>query len=382
MLSDYRVIVLGVSEGSVTPGLRRRLEGLDRSPTRKQSPTTNDMTRVLGVSLAVNGVTEGKSLEQPGQIPRTIAFANSILRSKWNAEALMESEVLRATTRRMQAGRAMKVVARHLDASASALQRNQELRALAYAVADGECRVVCNVKLFTEGVDVPSLDAVVFLDPRDSQVDVVQAVGRVMRKAPGKRFGYIIIPVVVEPGQDVAAALERGTEGYRTVGRVLRALQAHDGRLAESPANFIKVYEQATANAPGDPEGGAVRETAGEHIQREFDLKEAEQGIYVHVAAASGLGKPGQLVADEIADAVRRASTVLQDEEMEDRLAEALDLVPEDDGGAKGICTIAALMLCNACLLQRRLNDVPGMETERLDKVAGAGDPKEPLRAA
>ena len=383
MLSDYRVIVLGVSEGSVTPGLRRRLEGLDRSPTRKQSPTTNDMTRVLGVSLAVNGVTEGKSLEQPGKLPRTMAFANSILRSKWYAEALMESEVLRATTRRMQAGRAMKVVARHLDASASALQRNQELRALAHTDADGECRVVCNVKLFTEGVDVPSLDAVAFLDPRDSQVDVVQAVGRVMRRAPGKRFGYIIIPVVVEPGQDVATALERGTEGYRTVGRVLRALQSHDGRLAESPANFIKIYEQTKAKAPGDPEGGAVRETPGEYIQSGLDLKEAEQGIYAHVAAASGLGKPGQLVADEIADAVRRASTVLQDEEMESPLAEALDLVPEDDGGAKGICTVAALMLCNACLLQRRLRDEPEMRTiVRLDKVAGARHPREVLEVA
>ena len=189
MLSDYRVIVLGVSQASVTPGLRRRLEGLD-TPTSKSSPTTNDMTRVLGVSLAVNGVTEGKALEQPGKLPRTMAFANSILRSKWYAEALMESEVLRATTRRMQVGRAMKVVARHLDASASALQRNVELRALAHADREDECRVVCNVKLFTEGVDVPQLDAVAFLDPRDSQIDVVQAVGRVMRKAPGKRFGY------------------------------------------------------------------------------------------------------------------------------------------------------------------------------------------------
>ena len=156
MLSDYRVIVLGVSEASVTPGLRRRLEDLDTSTKRKQAPTTNDMTRVLGVSLAVNGVTEGTALEQPGRLPRAMAFANSILRSKWYADALMESEVLRATTRRMQAGRAMKVVARHLDASASALQRNQELRALARADREDECRVVCNVKLFTEGVDVPN----------------------------------------------------------------------------------------------------------------------------------------------------------------------------------------------------------------------------------
>ena len=380
MLSDYRVIVLGVSRSSVTPGLRRRLEQLDTGTVQKNAPTDNDMTRVLGVSLAVNGVTEGTALEQPGRLPRTMAFANSIMRSKWYADALMESEVLRATTRRMQAGRAMKVVARHLDASASALQRNQELRALANSDREDECRVVCNVKLFTEGVDVPQLDAVAFLDPRDSQVDVVQAVGRVMRKAPGKRFGYIIVPVIVEPDGDVASALERGTEGYRTVGRVLRALQAHDGRLAESPASFIKVYEQTPKGLrpnPRTPTRGA------DHIQREFDLKEAEQGIYAHVAAASGLGNPGQLVADEIADAVMRASAVLQEEELEGPLAKALELIPEDDGGAKGICTIAALMLCNACLLQRRLRDEPEMKTiMRLDKVAGASNPREILGIA
>ena len=69
MLSDYRVIVLGVSQASVTPGLRRRLEGLDTSTSPKKAPTTNDMTRVLGVSLAVNGVTKGTVLEQPGKLP-------------------------------------------------------------------------------------------------------------------------------------------------------------------------------------------------------------------------------------------------------------------------------------------------------------------------
>ena len=126
-----------------------------------------------------------------------------------------------------------------------------------------------------------------------------------------------------------------------------------------------------------------VRETEGEYIQRKLELKEAEQGIYAHVAAASGLGKPGQLVADEIADAVRRASAVLRAEEMEGPLAAALDLVPEDDGGAKGICTVAALMLCNACLLQRRLRDEPEMKTiMRLDKVAGARHPSEVIEAA
>ncbi|MDE0659878.1 MAG: DEAD/DEAH box helicase family protein [Gammaproteobacteria bacterium] len=386
ILSDYRVIVLGVGRASVTPALRRRLEVLSPATSPKNAPTTNDMTRVLGVSLAVNGVTEGTAIEQPGQLPRTLAFANSIERSKWYAKALMESEVLRATTRRISDGRAMKVVARHLDASASALQRNQELRALASADREGYCRIVCNVKLFTEGVDVPSLDAVAFLDPRDSQVDVVQAVGRVMRKAPGKRFGYIIIPVIIEPGRDVVAALERGTEGYRTVGRVLRALQAHDGRLAETPARFIRVYEPTQPALLG--QGVATEDGAGSDpreggIQSQLDLEEAEQGIYAHVAAASGLGKPGQLVADEIADAVRCASRVFQDGELEEPLAEALELVPEQDGGAKGVCTIAALMLANACLLQRRLRDEPQMKTIlRLDKVAGASNPGEVLEFA
>ena len=203
-----------------------------------------------------------------------------------------------------------------------------------------------------------------------------------MRKAPGKRFGYIIVPVIVEPGSDISAALERGSEGYQTVGRVLRALQAHDGRLAESTATFVKVYEQGKPKGITKPPG-MVRETPPSDIQQKLDLKEAEQGIYAQVAAASGLGRPGQIVADEIVDAVLHASAVLQEEGMEGPLAEALDLVPEDDGGAKGICTIAVLMLCNACLLQRRLRDEPEMKTIiRLDSVSGASNPREMLANA
>ncbi|MDE0509389.1 MAG: DEAD/DEAH box helicase family protein [Gammaproteobacteria bacterium] len=378
MLSDYRVIVLGLSGSSVTPGLRRRLENIDVETKKPwKAPTTNEMTRVLGIALAVNGVTEGKTIEQPGKLPRTMAFCNSIARSKWFEKALAEPEVLRATTRRLSGATAMRVQAKHLDASSSALQRNQELRALESAAKDGECRIVCNVKLFTEGVDVPSLNAVAFLDPRDSQVDVVQAVGRVMRKVPGKKFGYIVVPVVIEPGKDVASALEKGTEGFQTVGRVLRALQSHDGRLAESPASFVKVYE------PKKPPPSGNGAKLPNEVQIELDLKEAELGIYAHVAAASGLGRPGKIVADEISDAVKWASAILQEEGMEDALATALDLVPEDDGGAKGICTVAALMLCNACLLQRRLRDEPGMEMiVRLDAVAGASNPREELKIA
>ena len=378
MLSDYRVIVLGVSHGGVTPGLKRRLERIGEQEGQNYVGSVDEMTRVLGVSLAVNGVTEGDEVERPSKLRRTMAFANSIKRSKWFAEALMEPEVLRRVTRQMEEGKAMKVVARHLDASASARKRHQELRALANANKESECRIVCNVKLFTEGVDVPSLDAVAFLDPRESHVDVVQAVGRVMRRAEGKRFGYIVVPVIVPPDADVVDALIDGPEGYKTVGRVLRALQAHDGRLAKDPEMFVKIYEARFTQGEGLGPGGE----AGPYPQS-LDLQEVGQNIYAHVAAASGLGKPGALVADEIGYAVRRASYILKESTLETALGDALDLMPKEDGGAKGICTIAALLLCNACLLHRRLRDTSGMRfILRLTRVGGASNPKEMLEAA
>src|SRR5690606_15255242 len=82
----------------------------------------------------------------------------------------------------------------------------------------------------SEGVDVPALDAVMFLTPRGSQVDIVQAVGRVMRKAPGKKLGYIILPVVVPSGVPAAEALN-DNKRYQVVWQVLQALRSHDERF-------------------------------------------------------------------------------------------------------------------------------------------------------
>ncbi|MCY3930450.1 MAG: DEAD/DEAH box helicase family protein [Acidobacteria bacterium] len=377
-LSDYRVIVLGVDQSRVTPGLRTRLEGLAEGD-RKSQPTMNDITRVLGVSLAINGLSEGKGIERPDRLPRTMAYANSIKRSKWFAAALMDPQVKAATTRRLHGEeRAWAVEAEHLDASASALDRSLALRRLSSAGGDGTLRVVCNVKLFTEGVDVPSLNAVAFLDPRDSQVDVVQAVGRVMRRAEDKNFGYIVVPVVVQPGMDVADALRNSPEGYHTLGKVLRALQAHDERLHEDIARFVQVYEpKPSPNAPGDPRDDPPG------LFDDLELEPADEGIFAHVAAASGLGQPGKLVADEIAWAVQRAADVFQNEEVEGPLADALDLPADNEQARKAARTIAALLLCNACLMHRRLRDVPEMRMlPGLGRVGATDDPSSVLKAS
>ena len=371
-LSDYRVVVLGVDQARVTPGLRTRLEDLAGNDPKKP-PTLDDITRVLGVSLAINGLSEGKGVERPGRLARTMAYANSIKRSKWFAAALMDPQVKSATTRRLQGEeRAWPVEAEHLDASASALDRGHALRRLGAAGRDRMLRVLCNVKLFTEGVDVPSLNAVAFLDPRDSQVDVVQAVGRVMRRAEDKSFGYIVVPVVVPPGQDVADALRNSPEGYHTLGKVLRALQAHDERLHEDIARFVQVHETKPRerNAPGGSRDDYP------DLFGDLDLKPADEGIFAHVAAASGLGQPGKLVADEIALAVQRAAEMFEHEGVEEPLANALDLPADDEQARKAVRTIAALLLCNACLMHRRLRDVPEIKTlPGLGRVGATDNP-------
>ena len=190
MLSDYRVIVLGVRSNAVTKALREHLEKLEEASGWTTPPKLDEMTRVLGVALAINGLTEADDTEDaPGKLPRTIAFANTIARSRWYAAALEDSRILSITTRRLEGDQhAMKLKAVHLDNSSTASDRNIELRELAAAgETRGECRVISNCRLFSEGVDVPNLTSVAFLDARDSQVDVVQAVGRVMRKAPGRK---------------------------------------------------------------------------------------------------------------------------------------------------------------------------------------------------
>ncbi len=283
----------------------------------------------------------------------TIAFANSIRRSRFFAAALKHPLVRRTTTTRLRHGRretaagAKKLESQHLDASNSALERNVALRRLKDATDDRVLQLLSNVKLFGEGVDVPALDAIVFMEPRDSQVDIVQAVGRVMRKSEetGKRFGYIVVPIPIEPGGDIARALAAGETGYQAVGKVLRALQAHDGRLAEEPLRFVQAYGTGT-NGRGNGDGGAAEQVA-------LDIEDVSPGLFAQVVAASGLGKPGLRTSQDIESVVKAAGRVLHDAELAEALAETLGIAGSEESGR--VPVIAALLLANACLLHKRL---------------------------
>ena len=379
MLSDYRVIVLGVRSEWLT-------DSLNRLATENPRIKPSDAIRLLGVSLAVNGHIQGEAYDIPqGPLGRTLAFANSIARSKWYAATINDSDLRSWTTRRIRvdkgkdASAAMKVKAEHLDGTHSALKRNQGLRNLREgAVKRNECRMVCNAKLFSEGIDVPQLDAVVFLDPRQSHIDILQAVGRVMRRSEGKRFGYIIIPIALQEGESVKDALAEDRDGFKVVGDVLSALQSHDERLADDIARFVKVVDPpAPPDQIGEPPSKYGDDPDDPNEQISLPLSVADAGVYARVSAAFGLSERGKVTADWLESAVRAASEILERDECEAELSKALQLqgIPEDN-----LRKIAALLLCNALLMHKRLLgaiDISGVEN--LDQIMRAASPANAL---
>ncbi|PJN93033.1 hypothetical protein CNY89_24390, partial [Amaricoccus sp. HAR-UPW-R2A-40] len=117
----------------------------------------------------------------------------------------------------------------HVDGTFNAKRRGVLLDWLKSEAGENVCRILTNARCLSEGVDVPALDAIMFLHPRKSQIDVVQSVGRVMRRAEGKKMGYVILPVGVPAGVPPEQALS-DNEKYRVVWQILNALRAHDDR--------------------------------------------------------------------------------------------------------------------------------------------------------
>ena len=369
MLSDYRVLIMVMRERDIVHDLYDKFLLLITDGDGERIITYEDVERLLGTAFAINGITEKHG--NADRLPRVLGFANSRKRSRAFRDLLNLTElheILKNRINHAPQDTVMMHKVEHLDGNSSALRRGEALRNLGRADA-GAPRMICNVQLFTEGVDVPSLDAVAFLDPRKSTVDVVQAVGRVMRKAPGKQFGYIIIPVPIK-GESLTEELESNPDGWKTTGNVLRALQSHDGRLPENPVQFIQIGDPfGTGDVPGDTIDG---------IQNKLEFQEISEKFYTKVVAASGLAKPGQMVSDEIESAVNAASHAFVKSNLANSLAAILGLkIDSKEYTDNDICKISALLVINACLLHRRLQDKPSMMTlASLGDINGSDDPR------
>ena len=138
------------------------------------------------------------------------------------------SQEYKSTLSEQEYKEVVNVKAKHIDGSMDANTRNELVAWLKQDAEDpNECRVLCNVRCLSEGVDVPALDAVLFLSPRNSEVEVVQSVGRVMRSFKDKKYGYIIIPVIVPNDVKPEEALN-DNERFKVVWDILNALRSHD----------------------------------------------------------------------------------------------------------------------------------------------------------
>lgn len=231
LLSDYKVLILTLNDKDVPPAVQAMIK--DSS----NEITTDDASKLIGCINALSKQMLGdeglmKSTD-PDPMRKAVAFCASIAVSKkvtetYNTATEAYIDSLPAEKKEQM----VSLSSRHIDGTMTAPQRDELLGWLKADTPKGECRILTNVRCLSEGVDVPSLDAVMFLSARNSQVDVVQSVGRVMRKSPdtNKKYGYIIIPIVVP--SDVAAdkALD-DNDRYRVVWTVLNALRAHDDRF-------------------------------------------------------------------------------------------------------------------------------------------------------
>ena len=225
LLSDYRVAIFTMYEPDADSTLQEYV-GAGGSEIN-----ITDATKIIGSWRALQNP-EGKPNEDGTIEPltRAIAFNNTIINSKRLAEywnPVIESAIERMPEDQRPVD--FQCETQHVDGQHNAFDRKTRIEWLKGSTA-GACRILSNARCLSEGIDVPALDAVLFMTPRNSHVDIVQAVGRVMRKAPGKQYGYIILPVAIPPGTDPANALDNN-ERFASVWSVLRALRSHDDRL-------------------------------------------------------------------------------------------------------------------------------------------------------
>ena len=243
-LADYRIIAVGVN-GPDAHDIANRLAGQTASKGRNALTTTHFL-RGLAFALAMGGATQSREKENV-PIKSCIAFMNTVDKSKNMADDLQTPTVMNWLREWMRDNREGQTAARytlqHLDATSNVTTREAAKAELALAT-EANPHGIINVGIFGEGTDSPSLNAVAFLEARKSPIDVIQAVGRAMRKTDDKEMGYIICPIVIPPSADPEQWLSASNmeEGWSELGQILLALRAHDSRIEDNLSELLQLY--------------------------------------------------------------------------------------------------------------------------------------------
>ena len=300
LLSDYKVVVLAMSEQHVDAALQAHLASSD------SEINITDAAKIIGCWRALQNPEHKRPEDGPiSHLTRAIAFTNTIMSSK-RLEAHWDGIVGHAVELLPEGERpdAFHCETRHVDGQHHALDRKARIEWLEDDGAEVACRILSNARCLSEGIDVPALDAVLFMNPRNSHVDIVQAVGRVMRKAEGKEYGYIVLPVAVPAGVDPAVALD-DNKRFAVVWSVLRALRSHDDRF-DAEINKIDLNNRPTDRIifSGDGVNGEQLPDAPELPFPPLDLPPG--AIFAKIVEKCGDRKYWETWAKDVADIFSR----------------------------------------------------------------------------
>lgn len=357
LLVDYKVVVLSVEESHIN----RRLQSLLADENNQLK--VDDAAKIVGCwkALSKQGLTQDV-VGDTEAMRRAVAFCQVIEPAKKSKVhkvsskniASMFQSVVEAYQAQEEIDESSRLVcqAQHVDGSMNATAKMAKLDWLKAESEANTCRILSNVRCLSEGVDVPALDAVLFLTPRNSQVDVVQSVGRVMRNAPGKKRGYVILPVVIPANMEPHEALN-DNKVYGVVWDVLQALRSHDDRFDamvnkmdldlnrnmlskmeviaitdKVPTKTRKIRNQDGSAASTNKKAGrgqygvgaaAPTEHDGSHQEElQFEIGEIERAIYAKVVQKCGNRHHWEDWANDIAKIARthidRIQAILEDE--------------------------------------------------------------------
>ena len=266
-LADYRIIALGVND----PDAFAAANALASTTTQKgkNALTTTHFLKGMTLALVLGGATT-KPNASSATVKSCISFMNTVAKSKAMSQQLQSDTVRNWVQRWLDDNRDGQCVAsytlEHLDATSNVTARDNAKSRLAQADEQNPHGII-NVGIFGEGTDSPSLSAVAFLEARKSPIDVIQAVGRAMRTAPGKELGYIICPIMIPPNVDAEQWLKTSgpEDGWQELGQILLALRAHDSRIEDNLSELIQLYiptepeTEATVVAIANREDGRIQ---------------------------------------------------------------------------------------------------------------------------
>ncbi|MFJ6973090.1 MAG: type ISP restriction/modification enzyme [Ligilactobacillus ruminis] len=321
-LTDYKVSVLAVNENYVNKNMQKIMSS-DENELK-----TSDIGKIIGIWNAMtkrngmNGAITGAPMK------RAIAFTDTIKHSEQVAKEF--NNVVNDYLGK-QAEDSFSVDVHHVDGGLNALEKKSQLDWLAGSIPENQARVLSNVRFLTEGIDVPNLDAIIFMSPKKSQVDIVQAVGRIMRKYEGKEYGYIILPIVIDANEDPAAALDNN-KNYQEVWQVLNALRSIDERF-EAEINKLELNKKKsgkinvigvntkpnhpiTESGQGDGNGNGTGNDP-KNLQLELDLgmdmKAIEQAFYGKVVQKVGDRRYLEDWSKDVAEIAKRHINKIKD---------------------------------------------------------------------